>query len=836
MLNYFQKTGRLFILLIVLGLILAIFNPFERPAYAATCTAIASVNTLPADTLTIGETFQCHVTIAAGGQKKNIACGLSVNSGWPRNICPADTNFIGWSGNTARFNCTMPDDVEEADQLELVGFDFSAGCGPNTGNRLLIQSAAADEETPQPTAGQLTATPTKTPVMPTLSPTRTPTRQPTTPPGQPTYTPIPTQRPAPKTPTAIPTKTPAKTTVKQPSSSKPVVVNSQNIPKFTAVGGKKTDNAPSQQELAAAGINLDKAEECLKNYERKANRADADCINKFLLLPLAKQDDAGKLGQKASLYTAANLRMLAFRTELFNRFGFLGKAGNFLINSMPAVPALPGADITGRYVTQLTEETIDSLRGVPASVRLKKGYLFAGGETLNTALAVLPASVVSKPVAAVTKPVINAIKGIVPDAVKGAAGRVAAGAAETVAKAARITRPAVTVAERGSTKSVGILDDLLLTTRFNREVGESLKSLREQAVAKALAEGWDLNHPNTIQHFEGILRQTIEQVRQKYQVSLNPRLIDETVASNKKKIIEEVNKARLAAAPRSAPKTAPRAAQKSPSQQVRPQTLRPQAVKPYESDLALQLARRNRFDVAIPNGPAGITDVGLKRSNNEDLFHIFMGNDGSEYLILADGAGGAKLGERASELGVRTIADQMKAGNNPSTAIQIANDLIIRENKRLATFEGETKLLSTASVAKITGRRLEVANIGDSPVYIYRKGQLIPIYQDHSLPYSRGLTPEEAFVDKEKNIILKALGGGNDSPYTAIFNLEPNDIILLASDGLDYMAPTYAQFTNLIKAILGAKQTPLQKAQNLILAAKHGGGPDNITVIVREIL
>lgn len=163
-----------------------------RSKAATTCISVTNVDTNPQPPMTKGSNFDCNVTVDGGANSPWIACGLSVNGGWPLNICPSDGGgFGGWSGNTANFHCTMPGDIDPNATLKMIGFDFSSSCGPFTDK---AKSKVITIPTPSPTAGP---SPTTDPNAPT--PTITPTPDPNAP------TPTPTTsagRPSPTTPPA----------------------------------------------------------------------------------------------------------------------------------------------------------------------------------------------------------------------------------------------------------------------------------------------------------------------------------------------------------------------------------------------------------------------------------------------------------------------------------------------------------------------------------------------------------------------------------------------------------------------------------------------------------
>ncbi|OGG14260.1 hypothetical protein A2773_06605 [Candidatus Gottesmanbacteria bacterium RIFCSPHIGHO2_01_FULL_39_10] len=160
-----------------------------RSQAASSCIAVTGIDTNPQPPFAKGANFDCNVTVEeSGANSSSIACGLSVNGSWPQNICPSDTNFGGWSGSTATFHCTMPNDVDTNATLKMIGFDFSSGCGAFTDKAKSKDISQATTPTPTITPGGPTLTPTITPGGPTLTPSPTATLTPT---PTPTETPVP---------------------------------------------------------------------------------------------------------------------------------------------------------------------------------------------------------------------------------------------------------------------------------------------------------------------------------------------------------------------------------------------------------------------------------------------------------------------------------------------------------------------------------------------------------------------------------------------------------------------------------------------------------------------
>jgi hypothetical protein len=134
---------RILIPLAALALVVAavFYRSSVRPAQAQSgCAEITSVST-NVSSIKAGEKYDCTVTVGSGAGSRSIACGISFNGGWPYDYCPSDEFFEGWSGSNARFGCVFPNTnfSEEITKVELVGYDFQEGCGPEQGKRVEIQ-------------------------------------------------------------------------------------------------------------------------------------------------------------------------------------------------------------------------------------------------------------------------------------------------------------------------------------------------------------------------------------------------------------------------------------------------------------------------------------------------------------------------------------------------------------------------------------------------------------------------------------------------------------------------------------------------------------------------
>jgi PPM family protein phosphatase len=142
----------------------------------------------------------------------------------------------------------------------------------------------------------------------------------------------------------------------------------------------------------------------------------------------------------------------------------------------------------------------------------------------------------------------------------------------------------------------------------------------------------------------------------------------------------------------------------------------------------------------------------------------------------------------------------------------------------------------TAELLAFSGDKFILGHMGDSRTYRYKNGQLKQLSLDHSLvqdQLDRGLiTPEEARKHTMKNVILRAVGV-DETPSLDLVrgNLSAGDLFLLCSDGLTDMV----EDSDILTVLASTSKLP-GKAEQLVELAKTGGGRDNITVVLIEII
>ncbi len=233
------------------------------------------------------------------------------------------------------------------------------------------------------------------------------------------------------------------------------------------------------------------------------------------------------------------------------------------------------------------------------------------------------------------------------------------------------------------------------------------------------------------------------------------------------------------------------------------------------------------------------SDTGKVREMNQDAYYISDSSSEVKLFILADGMGGYKGGEIASNLAIKctrnyienNFKDTPKDRENliqlVASSMEYANMIVYEKSKEDKEFEG---MGTTLEVCLIYNNKIYIGHIGDSRIYRIRKDFMRKLTTDHSyvqkLVKDGTITKEEAEVHPKKNMLLKALGcNAFVEPDVSVKGFLKDDILLISSDGL----------TNMVKQedIFQIATGNIEKApQRLIDLANQHGGMDNITVII----
>ncbi|MFF3542679.1 PP2C family protein-serine/threonine phosphatase [Streptomyces platensis] len=225
---------------------------------------------------------------------------------------------------------------------------------------------------------------------------------------------------------------------------------------------------------------------------------------------------------------------------------------------------------------------------------------------------------------------------------------------------------------------------------------------------------------------------------------------------------------------------------------------------------------------------------GMIREGNED-----SGYAGPRLLAIADGMGGQAAGEVASSEVISTLVqlDDDVPGSDLLTSLGTA---VTRANDQLRVMVEEDPQLegmgTTLTALLWTGQRLGLVHVGDSRAYLLRDGVLTQITQDHTwvqrLVDEGRITEEEATTHPQRSLLMRALGSGDHvEPDLSIREVRAGDRYLICSDGLSGVVSHQT-----LEETLASYHGPQETVQELIQLALRGGGPDNITCIVADVL
>lgn len=220
---------------------------------------------------------------------------------------------------------------------------------------------------------------------------------------------------------------------------------------------------------------------------------------------------------------------------------------------------------------------------------------------------------------------------------------------------------------------------------------------------------------------------------------------------------------------------------------------------------------------------AALTDIGLHRTTNEDAFV-----EAPPLFAVCDGMGGASAGEVASGIAAEVLAREAAGGAPLLPAAEAANAAVFQHaNDNVEN----TGMGTTLTAVRLEGDEGHVVHIGDSRLYLLRRGALTQVTDDHSLVGEMmregRLTPEEAAVHPHRSVLSRALG---TEPRADIDELSvallPGDVLLLCSDGLSGPVAEDALRRHL------ARPDPAEAARRLVAEARKHGAPDNVTAVV----
>jgi PPM family protein phosphatase len=228
------------------------------------------------------------------------------------------------------------------------------------------------------------------------------------------------------------------------------------------------------------------------------------------------------------------------------------------------------------------------------------------------------------------------------------------------------------------------------------------------------------------------------------------------------------------------------------------------------------------------------SDVGLVREGNEDSAYA-----GPHLLAVADGVGGHAAGEVASAATITTIAPLDAEDPGPDLVSALA-DAVAAANLRLQELIISDPAIggmgTTLTALLWSEEYAALCHIGDSRAYLLRGGQFIQITHDHTLVQSLidggRITEDEAATHPYRSLLLRALDGRTVAE-TDLTMLEtyPGDRFLLCSDGLSGVVSEQT-----LHQMLASVRDLDEVTMRLVELAIEGGGPDNITCIVADVI
>ena len=232
-----------------------------------------------------------------------------------------------------------------------------------------------------------------------------------------------------------------------------------------------------------------------------------------------------------------------------------------------------------------------------------------------------------------------------------------------------------------------------------------------------------------------------------------------------------------------------------------------------------------------------LTDVGQRRTNNQDYANQYKNKAGKSMVFLADGMGGHRAGNIASEMAVTDLGAAWVA-----TEISTINEVrewfaeyLEKENQqihRIGQDEEHKGMGTTLEAVAVIDDQVLFAHVGDSRIGLVRNGEYHQMTSDHSLVNALlkagQITEEEAAHHPQRNIITQSIGQKDElQPDFGMVTVEAGDFIVINSDGLTNMISG-----DEIRDIVISDLSVEEKARTLIRFANNAGGLDNITVVL----
>ncbi|GAA2780699.1 protein phosphatase 2C domain-containing protein [Saccharopolyspora taberi] len=232
---------------------------------------------------------------------------------------------------------------------------------------------------------------------------------------------------------------------------------------------------------------------------------------------------------------------------------------------------------------------------------------------------------------------------------------------------------------------------------------------------------------------------------------------------------------------------------------------------------------------------ASRSDPGRRRQANEDSAYA-----SPRVFAVADGMGGHAHGEVASGVAVEVIGDLDRDLDPRVDLLDALSDSVTEIGHRLTTLALRNPDLkgmgSTLTALVWDGARFALGHVGDSRGYLLREGRLQQLTRDHTMVQelvdAGRITEEQAAEHPRRSLLTQALRSGESPvPDLAYLEVRPFDRYLLCSDGV-----TAVLGPGEVQEALAGIANPAEAAEQLIALANAGGGPDNITCVIADVL
>jgi PPM family protein phosphatase len=228
------------------------------------------------------------------------------------------------------------------------------------------------------------------------------------------------------------------------------------------------------------------------------------------------------------------------------------------------------------------------------------------------------------------------------------------------------------------------------------------------------------------------------------------------------------------------------------------------------------------------------TDLGLRRETNED--EAFAG---ARLIAVADGVGGLPAGELASAAAIAILSSLDSMAEPEGDPLTVLRETVDAASARIAEMVAEDPALTgmgtTLTAMWLVSDRFAMVHIGDSRGYLCRNGELAQLTRDDSyvqmLVDSGAITPEQAWDHPQRSLVSQVLQARPAQPTYTVLRPDPGDRLLLCSDGLSDVVHDH-QIGQALR-----EQAELDDcAAELVKLALAAGGPDNVTVVVADVV